>query len=118
MKRSTKAALLSGLIFPGVGHLMLKQYLRASLLIVVALGAMSYIVDAAFGRALVVVDRIYSADIPVDAAALTDMVAESASGGEGLLENAALLLLMACWLFGIVDSYRLGAATENEVTPG
>ena len=34
---TTKAALLSGLIFLGIGHIALKQYLRGSVLMFLAL---------------------------------------------------------------------------------
>jgi len=44
MTKSTKAALLSGLIFPGIGHIVLKQYVRGSILALVALLAVSAMV--------------------------------------------------------------------------
>jgi hypothetical protein len=50
MTKSTKAALLSGLIFPGIGHIGLKQYLRGSILALVSLLAMSAMVKVAFQR--------------------------------------------------------------------
>jgi hypothetical protein len=48
MKKSSKAALLSGLIFPGIGHMVLKQYLRGSVLMFSALAAFSVIVTRVF----------------------------------------------------------------------
>jgi hypothetical protein len=44
MTRSTKAALLSGLVFPGVGHMVLKRFLRGSILMLSALTALLVIV--------------------------------------------------------------------------
>jgi len=70
MKRSSKAALLSGLIFPGIGHIVLKQYLRGSVLMLFALVALSVIVTRIYQRALTIVDRINSCDIPVDTSAI------------------------------------------------
>jgi len=113
MKRSSKAALLSGLIFPGIGHIVLKQYLRGSVLILFSLVALSVIVTRIYQRALIVVDRINSGDIPVDAGAIADMVSNSTSAADNLIENIALLVLAACWLIGIIDSYRLGVAQEK-----
>ncbi len=57
MTKSTKAALLSGLVFPGIGHFVLKQYLRGSILMLVALMAMSAIVRIVFQQAQAIVDR-------------------------------------------------------------
>ena len=113
MKRSSKAALLSGLIFPGIGHIVLKQYLRGSVLMLFALGALSVIVTRIYQRALTIVDRINSGDIPVDTGAIAEMVSNSTSGTDSLMENIAVVVLVACWLIGIIDSYRLGVAQEK-----
>jgi len=113
MKRSSKAALLSGLIFPGIGHIVLKQYLRGSVLMLFALVALSVIVSSIYQRALTIVDRINSGDIPVDTGAIAEMVSKSTSGTDSLMENIAVVVLVACWLIGIIDSYRLGVAQKK-----
>jgi len=113
MKKSSKAALLSGLIFPGIGHFVLKQYLRASVLMLIALVALSVIVTRTFQQALTIVDRINSGEIPADTVAIAEMVSNSTSAADSLIDNIALIVLLACWLVGIVDSYRLGAAQEK-----
>jgi hypothetical protein len=115
MKRASKAALLSGLIFPGVGHMVLKQYLRGSVLMLSALVASSIIIRSVLDRALTIVDRINSGDIPADTGAIADMVASSTSGVQSFTDNAALIVLVACWLIGIIDSYRLGVAEEKRI---
>jgi hypothetical protein len=113
MKVSSKAALLSGLILPGIGHIALKQYLRGSALLLLSLAALSVIVTSIYQRALIIVDRINSGDIPVDTVAIADMVSNSTSGADSSIENFALVVLGACWLIGIIDSYRLGVAQEK-----
>jgi hypothetical protein len=113
MKKSSKAALLSGLIFPGIGHLVLKQYLRGSVLMLLALVAFSVIVTRIFQRALTIVDRINSGESPVETAAIAEMVSNSTSGADSLVETTAMIVLVACWLVGIIDSYRLGALQEE-----
>ena len=113
MKRSSKAALLSGLIFPGIGHIVLKQYLRGSVLMLFALVALSVIVTRIYQRALTIVDRINSGDIPVDTGAIAEMVSNSTSGADSFIENIAVIVLGACWLIGVIDSYRLGVVQEK-----
>ena len=113
MKRSSKAVLLSGLIFPGIGHIVLKQYLRGSVLMLIALVALSVIVIRIFQQALTIVDRINSGDIPVDTGAIAEMVSNSTSGADSLIESIAVVIFVACWLIGIIDSYRLGVAQEK-----
>jgi hypothetical protein len=113
MKKSSKAALLSGLVFPGIGHMVLKQYLRGSVLMLAALAALSVIVTRIFQQALTIVDSINSGDIPIETGAIAELVSNSTSGADSLVESTAVIVLGACWLIGIIDSYRLGVAQEK-----
>lgn len=113
MKKSTKAALLSGLIFPGAGHMFLKQYLRGSVLILAALIATTVIVTAVVQQALAIVDRINSGEIAIETGAIADMVSSSTNAADSPMTNISMLVLVACWLIGIIDSYRLGIAEDN-----
>jgi hypothetical protein len=117
MKKSTKAALLSGLIFPGIGHMVLKSYLRGSVLVLLALGATSVLINVAMQRALTIVDRISSGDISVESEAIAEMISNSTNGADSLLVNISTIILGVCWLIGIIDSYRLGVAQELRVGP-
>jgi hypothetical protein len=113
MKRSSKAALLSGLVFPGVGHMVLKHYLRGSALMLSALVALSVILTRVVQQALTIADRIYSGDIPVDVSAIAEIVSNSTGRADSLVENLPVIVLGACFLFGIIDSYRLGVSQEK-----
>jgi hypothetical protein len=113
MKRSSKAALLSGLIFPGVGHMVLKQYFRGFALMLPALVALSVIVTRVFQQALTIVDRNNSGDMPVDSGAIAEIVSNSTGRADSLVESTAVIVLGACWLLGIIDSYRLGVSQEE-----
>ena len=108
-----KAALLSGLIFPGIGHIVLKQYLHGSILMLSALVALSVIVTKAIDQALTIVDRINSGEIPIEGVAIKELASMSASGAEGSILNFATLAFGVVWIIGIVDSYRLGIIQEK-----
>lgn len=110
MTRSVKAALLSGLVFPGVGHLFLKHYLRGLILLLLALVVLSVIITAALGQALTIVDAITSGEVPLEAQAITELVSKSTDTPQGPLANIAVLVFGVCWVIGIIDSYRLGNA--------
>jgi hypothetical protein len=73
-----------------------------------ALVAMAVIVTNIMPQALIIVDGINNGEIPVEAGAIAELVSESASGAEGSLLNIAALVVGACWLIGIIDSYRIG----------
>ncbi len=115
MKKSTKAALLSGLIFPGLGHMALKQYLRGSILMLAALIALIVIVTKAVEQALAIVDKINSGEIPLESVTITELASQSTGAAEGSILNIAVLVIIACWLIGIIDSYRLGINQEKQL---
>jgi hypothetical protein len=115
VKKSTKAALLSGLLFPGLGHLALKEYLRASILILVAFAALYVLMTAAVDQALGVVDRINSGEVALDSQAISEAISASSAEADNRAANASLFILGACWLFGIVDAYRLGKAQDRNL---
>jgi len=116
MKKSSKAALLSGLIFPGIGHIFLREYFRGSALVVLSLAALSVVVAKAYQHAMLIVDRVVSGDISMEAGAIAQAVSNSTTAADSLVENAAVIVLVACWLGGIMDSYRLGAVQEKSDT--
>ncbi len=78
-----------------------------------ALVAFSVIVTRVFQRALIIVDRINSGDIPIETGAIAELVSNSTIGVDSFIENTAVIVLAACWLIGIIDSYRLGVAQEK-----
>ena len=112
MKKATKAALLSGLVFPGVGHLYLSQRLRGWVLLLGAVAAVAVLVNVAVERAQSIVDRILSGEIPLDEGRIAQAVTDSSQGPDSLLGQAALIGFLACWVVGIVDSYRMGRRFE------
>ena len=116
MRHSTKAALLSGLVFPGVGHLYLKRYLRGALLAAAA-GALSYfLVSAAVNSAFDVVGKIQSGDVPPNVESLSALVSKASQANENWTDIATWVLL-ALWVFGIADSYREGRARDRSKEP-
>ena len=78
-----------------------------------ALIPFSVIVTRIFQRALTIVDRINSGDIPIETGAIAELVSNSTTGVDSFIENTAVIVLAACWLIGIIDSYRLGVAQEK-----
>ena len=114
MKRSSRAALLSGLVFPGLGHISLKKYLRGFALIATSLVALAVIVTTAYQQAQLIVDQMASGQIPMETGAIAQAVSDSGNTTSRLIDNIALYVLVACWLIGIVDAYRLGGAAEKQ----
>lgn len=113
MKKSTGAALLSALVFPGVGHLFLKQHARGAGLLITSLAALAIVVRAAYQRALTIAERVVTGDMPLDVGAIAEAAAESSGTDGSLTLKAAVIVVTICWLIGIADAYRIGAVQED-----
>jgi hypothetical protein len=112
MRRSTKAALLSGLVFPGMGHLYLRQYVRGILFAGGAGALLYFIVSVAMSTAFDVMGKIQSGDVPQDVESISELVSKQLQGEEEST-NIASMALIALWVIGIADSYREGRAREQ-----
>lgn len=113
MSRAVKAALLSALVFPGLGHLYLKRRLVGAALAIVSMGSLYLLFAAAADTAARITRQIQQGAVPLDAAAITRLIAEQPTGGDSGPAGVAGILLAVCWLVGIVDAWRLGRARDG-----
>ena len=108
MKIATKAALLSGLAFPGAGQMYLKRFRRGLIIIVFVLSGMGAIVWMATIRALEILERIQNQLDQIDMATITDLALASSADHTSVYYTPILLFIACCWLFSIIDAYRVG----------
>jgi hypothetical protein len=114
MKKSTKAALFSALVFPGAGHFYLKRYVPGSVIIGIAIACTYYIVSKAIDRAYQIVDQIESGAVQFDIVTITEMVSKQPTGSEADLLNLATLLLGGIWVVGIIAAYLAGQGEKDK----
>jgi len=114
MSQSVKAALLSALVFPGAGHIYLKKYITGAILACTALAALYLIAADILERALAIVEKIERGEVSPDVAAIAELLSRQPMGNESPLLDAALPVLVICWVIGIADSYRRGRAQDKE----
>lgn len=115
MKKNEKAFLFSVLVFPGSGHIVLKRYLTGFVLIIIASIASYFLMYGVINQALEIADKIKSGEIYPDLSAILELVSNQSGSTELQSINIATIILMATWLIGIVDSYRIGWQ-KNKVT--
>lgn len=113
-----KAALLSAFVFPGVGHFLLKKYIRGAVLAGTAIAGLYLLIAKTVEMALQVTEKIQSGEALLGAATITELVSEQATATETQLLNIAAAVLIISWLVGIVDSYRVGRAQDKNVDVG
>ncbi|HEV7816962.1 MAG TPA: DUF6677 family protein [Janthinobacterium sp.] len=109
MKRSIKAALLSALVFPGVGHFTLRRPARGCLfLLPAAIGAI-YMFRQVMQRVDMVMGKIQDGTLALDPQALSEQIS-AAPGAEGPMMTAAAVVCVVCWAGSIIDSFLIGDA--------
>ena len=118
MKQSYKAALFSALVYPGSGHLVLKQYPMGLLLAGTATACLGALVYRAFAIAGAISDKILSGDIPLDIVRINDEISMQMAAGSSTMITIATWLLVFCWLAGTADAFRLGRRQDRADNTG
>lgn len=114
MKASSKAALLSAFVFPGVGQLYLKKLWRGLAIVLMFCAGLGYVIWSVTVSAMGRLDDVMAkmqGDIK-DLQQLTDLV-----GSKGLAadpaQDAVFYLMVCLWIFAIVDAYRIGKQRDR-----
>ena len=105
MNKSLKAALLSGLVLPGLGQFSLKRYKRGTALVLVVIGSMFVIVRKALEQAQTILEKIQTEGGTLDMVAISNAATQAVSGVDNSAYSLAFLLIVVCWVTGIVDAY-------------
>ncbi|MCK5656876.1 MAG: hypothetical protein V3W52_08715 [Syntrophobacteria bacterium] len=108
MKNSLKGALLSGLFFPGLGQVVLKHYKRGFALMLTVLVALVVVVVKASQQAVAIIERIQSEGGVIDMSTISNAATQVSTTSASPIINFLLLLIMVCWVIGVVDAYRIG----------
>ena len=108
MNNALKGVLLSGVIFPGLGQLILKHYTRGIVLMFTVFATMTVIVLKAVQHAFTILEKIELEGGVIDIQTITYAATRSSSTSDSLIYNLGLLLIVICWILGIVDAYRIG----------
>jgi len=102
MKQSQKAALFSGLGFPGLGQmLVLKRTSRALVFMLPALAAFSWLMYGLWKATAVLMEEALSGALPPDPILITQRLTK-ASIVPGA--STAGWILLACWIASVVDA--------------
>jgi hypothetical protein len=112
MSKALKGALLSGLVFPGLGEFVLKSYGRGVAFVVLTLACLGTLVGTAVQRAEVALEVVQAAGEAVDLDTISKAASDAVTHGGGGLALAALLLLALCWVASIVDAYWIGRKAD------
>ena len=88
MRQSIKAALLSGLIFPGLGHIVIGEKKRGWLIAGITLACVVVIINQAIQRASEIVDKMMATNQAPDIDAITKMTEQSTQFSDNMIPMA------------------------------
>ncbi len=114
MKNSLKGAFWSGLIFPGLGQVVLKRYKRGAVIMLMVLVSMSIVVVKAVHSALAILENIKSEVGAISMSTISNAATQASTTSGSLTFKLVLLLTILCWIFGVVDAYRIGKEQDIE----
>jgi hypothetical protein len=108
MQRALIAALLSAFVFPGAGHLYLRRARRGCLFLLPALAGLVVVTGEIIERASSLADQVLAGRLALDPGAIAARV--TAQGGFSGIGTLAVVVLAACWIGSIIDSFVIGRA--------
>ena len=108
MKKSIKAALLSALVYPGVGHFYLKKKIVGTLFSCAFTLPLYFIIVGIVEKAERIVEKINNGEIPLNFAAISESLSSSVLDGEAQTINITVYILLSIWFVAIINAYWLG----------
>lgn len=114
MNNSLKGAFLSGAVFPGLGQIILKHYKRGIALMLTVLASLLVIVVKAVQQALTILEKINSEGGTINMSTISNIATQASTTFDSLIFNFVLLLMIFCWVIGVVDAYRIGKKKDLE----
>lgn len=116
MRKSTIAALLSACVLPGSGHIYLRSYARGIALLGISAAALVDFVHRVWQEAALIRGQLMAEINAGGGGDIETLIAHAMSTVDRIDRQPftiATLVLSACWLIGILDSYRLGKRFEE-----
>jgi hypothetical protein len=108
MDRSLKAAMLSALVFPGVGQLYLKRTARGMIFLLPALIASWYFANAVLQPVMAIAADLGSGALPFDPSLIQARVDQTRV--DTSMMNLATMVLVFAWLASTIDAWLVGRA--------
>ena len=109
MNKSIKAALLSALIFPGVGQISAGYKRRGWLFVLVNCVFLYLMISEIIQRVYSTINEIQKAGVPIDVENISKTTQELISFSDNTYLNSLLIILMISWAYAIFDAYHIAA---------
>ncbi len=105
---------MSGFIFPGLGQVVLKRYKRGVVIMLTVLVSLSVVVVKTVQHALAILEKIESEGGAISMSTISNAASQASTASGSPTFNLVLLLVILCWVIGVVDAYRIGKKKDIE----
>ena len=105
MRPSFKAALISALVFPGLGHFALKRKARGCWFLLPCALAIVFLIRVAAARANAMLAQIDSGALALDPTAIAGQL--SVTGAPSTLVTLTTVVIALCWVGSIIDAFLI-----------
>lgn len=114
MTNAAKGALLSGIVFPGLGQIIQKRYLVGVSIMVIVLVSLATVVVKGVRLGLAILEGMADEGVAIDMYSITD-AASRAAGGDASTEISLLIVfIIICWAGGIMDALYNGRVIDRK----
>jgi hypothetical protein len=114
MNNSLKGALLSGLVFPGLGQVVLRHYRRGIAFILTVSIILLAIVVKAVQQAIPILEKIEAQGGVLSMDTIMSTATQAPIPFESLTSKLLLSLLIFIWIIAVVDGYRVGKKKDKK----
>jgi hypothetical protein len=114
MSNAIKGMLCSALIFPGAGQIILAKYYRGLTFFVVAFVSGILFLTAVVRQAVVRLQDTVAQGVVVDVSKVMSILTEPSTYASSVYLKLSFLVLFCCWLFSVVDAWRLGKKLDQK----
>ena len=108
MNQSTKAALLSGLVFPGVGQISVGHVKRGWFIIAAVCLYLYLIISEIIHKMYSAIAKMQESGTVMDTEAISKMTSGVITFSDNTYLNVVLVLLIVTWVVSVIDAYLLG----------
>ena len=113
MKSSWKGVWLSGLVYPGLGQIVQKHYLRGISLIGIFTASLLVIVFTAIKQYETILSNIESSNHENDITALLQEASKYTVSQDNSTMKYTSAVIMCCWAIGTIDAYLSGKKIDS-----
>ena len=105
---------MSGIVFPGLGQVVLRQYRRGIAFILTVSIILLVIVVKAVQQAFTILEKIEAEGGVLSVNTIMNAVTQASTPSESLTFKLLLYLLIFIWIIAIGDAYRVGKKKDKE----